>query len=391
VSGYYQSIEGWFDFDDIYELALRRCGSRAARFVEIGAFKGRSTCYLAERIRETGLDIRFDVVDTFAGDPDVGYADLWPDFATNLARAGVLSLITAHRCESVAAAEAFEDRSLDFIFLDARHTFDAVCQDLSAWWPKLRPGGLLAGHDYAWSGVRAAVDAFASEHGLGGAFRTDRASWIVYKTLTIDAAYCINLARRPDRRQRAAAQFEAAGLAPLVNFFDATDGVALSHPGTVSNGQAGCCASHLALLRAAREPGHRHVLVLEDDVELVADFGRKLAIAFARCPASYDLCYAGAICVKSWDNFLFPFDEHLARVGSVRGTHAYIVNMECQPEIDAGLGDLRNVVDDWYSRTFHRRSNCYATTPFLAFQGAGYSDVANGFNTNGAHSHYVWR
>ena len=34
---FYQSIEVWFDFDDIYELALRRFSDRPARFVEIGA------------------------------------------------------------------------------------------------------------------------------------------------------------------------------------------------------------------------------------------------------------------------------------------------------------------------------------------------------------------
>lgn len=86
---FYQSIEGWFDFDDIYELAIRRCGSKPARFVEVGAYKGRSTCYLAERILEMGQDIRFDAVDTFAGDPHVGHGDLWQEFAANLARVGL--------------------------------------------------------------------------------------------------------------------------------------------------------------------------------------------------------------------------------------------------------------------------------------------------------------
>src|SRR3984957_12347580 len=67
----YQSIEGWFDFDDIYELALRRCSARKpARFVEVGAYKSRSSCYMAERLAETGLDVRFDIVDTFAGDDE---------------------------------------------------------------------------------------------------------------------------------------------------------------------------------------------------------------------------------------------------------------------------------------------------------------------------------
>ena len=52
------------------------------------------------------------------------------------------------RNTSVAAAATFADASVDFVFIDARHTYDAVSEDLRAWWPKIRPGGILAGHDY---------------------------------------------------------------------------------------------------------------------------------------------------------------------------------------------------------------------------------------------------
>ncbi len=389
----YQSIEGWFDFDDIYELALRRCSARkAARFVEVGAYKGRSTCFMAERLAETGLDVTFDVVDTFAGDDDVGHADLWPEFAANLERAGLLSRLTAHRRPSVETAADFADQSLDFVFIDARHTYEATREDLAAWWPKVKPGGLLAGHEYLHApGVRAAVDAFVARHDLAPAFRLDRSSWIIYRSIEIDAAYCMNLARRPDRREHAAAQFEAAGLGGKVAFFEATDGACLEHPRAISDGQAGCCASHLAVLRAAREAGHHHVLVFEDDIELAPDFQPQLAAALARCPASFDLCYVGAICVAGWGNYLHPFDDRLARVGSVCGTHAYLVNMDCQPTIEAGLADLGNVIDDWYGRTIQPAGDSFACTPWLGFQAAGWSDVAGTHNANGAYAGYVWR
>ena len=389
----YQSIEGWFDFDDIYELALRRCSSRKpARFVEVGAYKGRSTCFMAERLAESGLDVRFDVVDTFAGDDDVGHADLWPEFAANLTRAGLLSRLTAHRAPSAEAAQEFEDASLDFVFIDARHTYEAATEDLAAWWPKLRPGGLFAGHDYTNSpGVRAAVDEFVARQDLGHAFRVSRSSWMIYCSIGIDAAYCINLPRRTDRREAALAQFEAAGLGGQVAFFDALDGAALEHPGRVSSGQAGCCASHLAVLRAARDAGHRHVLVFEDDIELAGDFRRQFATALARCPASFDLCYVGAICVAGWGNYLYPFDDRLARVGSVCGTHAYVVNMDCQAAIQAGLGDLGNVIDDWYARSIQPAGDSFAFTPWLGFQASGWSDVAGAHNANGAYAGYVWR
>jgi len=393
MAGAYQSIEGWFDFDDIYDLALRRGSARkSARFVEVGAFKGRSTCYMAERLAETGLDVSFDVVDTFAGDDDVGHADLWPDFAANLERAGLLSRLTAHRRPSVETARDFADQSLDFVFIDARHTYEATCEDLAAWWPKVRPGGLIAGHEYVHApGVRAAVDEFVSRGALEHAFRLSRTSWMVHRSIEIDAAYCMNLARRPDRRAHAEAQFEAAGLGGQVTFFGATDGADVQHPSAVSDGQAGCCASHLAALRLARQQGHRHVLMFEDDIELADDFRRRFALSLSRCPASYDLCYVGGLCVEGWGNYLRPFDDCLARVGSVLGTHAYVVNMECQPVIEAGLTGLTDVIDNWYAGSIQPGGDCYACTPWLGFQASGWSDVVQASAANAGLAGYVWR
>jgi len=64
---------------------------------------------------------------------------------------------------SVEAAEQFEDESLDFVFLDADHNYSGVKADIEAWMPKVKPGGILSGHDYnhpefpEW-GVKRAVD-----------------------------------------------------------------------------------------------------------------------------------------------------------------------------------------------------------------------------------------
>ena len=71
------------------------------------------------------------------------------------------------RTTSVEAAKRVPDGSLDFVYIDARHDYDSVLEDLEAWFPKLRPGGLMAGHDYADGefrqgvfGVKSAVDEF---------------------------------------------------------------------------------------------------------------------------------------------------------------------------------------------------------------------------------------
>ena len=42
----------------------------------------------------------------------------------------------------------FEDGSLDLVYIDGNHAYEWVKEDIELWWPKLKPGGILAGHDY---------------------------------------------------------------------------------------------------------------------------------------------------------------------------------------------------------------------------------------------------
>jgi hypothetical protein len=74
---------------------------------------------------------------------------------------------------SLEAAEQFADESLDWVYIDANHGPAFIREDLAAWWPKIKPGGMIAGHDYLdienefrSCGVKSAVDAFAAA--LGG-------------------------------------------------------------------------------------------------------------------------------------------------------------------------------------------------------------------------------
>jgi predicted O-methyltransferase YrrM len=55
------------------------------------------------------------------------------------------------------AAKLIPDGSLDFVYVDARHDYCGCMQDLEMYWPKLRPGGLLAGHDYVYASDAAAM------------------------------------------------------------------------------------------------------------------------------------------------------------------------------------------------------------------------------------------
>jgi cephalosporin hydroxylase len=49
---------------------------------------------------------------------------------------------------SVSTSKTFEDEYFDFVYLDADHTYNSVMDDLESWWPKVKVGGILSGHDY---------------------------------------------------------------------------------------------------------------------------------------------------------------------------------------------------------------------------------------------------
>ena len=74
---------------------------------------------------------------------------------------------TIWRMTANEAAPRIPCHSLDFVYIDARHDFDSVLEDLDAWYDKVRPGGIIAGHDYLDGnlpagdfGVKSAVDAY---------------------------------------------------------------------------------------------------------------------------------------------------------------------------------------------------------------------------------------
>jgi len=68
--------------------------------------------------------------------------------------------VTKHRMTSVDAIHLFPDRSLDFVYIDALHTYEGAKIDINLWRHKVKPGGWLGGHDYepAFPGVIRAVD-----------------------------------------------------------------------------------------------------------------------------------------------------------------------------------------------------------------------------------------
>lgn len=59
------------------------------------------------------------------------------------------------RAKSEEAVKLFQDEQLDFVYLDAQHTYEALKKDIERWFPKVKKGGLLGGHDYIDDGIYA--------------------------------------------------------------------------------------------------------------------------------------------------------------------------------------------------------------------------------------------
>jgi hypothetical protein len=117
--------------------------------VEVGVAAGE----YSEAICQSNPQMKLYGVDPWA--PYRGYRDytrektfekLYHDATTRLAKYPNYEFIKSF---STDALERFSDNSLDFVYIDANHTDPFITQDLEGWSHKVRPGGIVSGHDYA--------------------------------------------------------------------------------------------------------------------------------------------------------------------------------------------------------------------------------------------------
>lgn len=103
------------------------------------------------------------------------------------ARLGCDPRVVLYRMLSKGAARLFSEGSLDAVYLDADHTKGGIRSDLELWWPKVKSGGILAGHDYTvrepFIQVKPVVDEWATRLGLGLVIteEPDYPSWAAVK------------------------------------------------------------------------------------------------------------------------------------------------------------------------------------------------------------------
>jgi hypothetical protein len=137
---------------------------------EVGVWKGETTFFLLDHApnltlhavdlweRQPGHEC-YDVPSVTRGGhtEKIAFDELYYNFLKKASLPEYNDRLFVHKDWSHKAAVTIPDGSLDFVFLDADHSYEAVKRDIEVWKPKVMPGGFLMGHDTHMDGVRRAV------------------------------------------------------------------------------------------------------------------------------------------------------------------------------------------------------------------------------------------
>ena len=134
---------------------------------ELGCKEGRTTMHLLATVP----DLRLHAVDLWSDCPgnEIETYDEWdwPEIERQFAQRvkPYRERLEMHRCSTAEMAKQLRDaqRQIDFAFIDADHSYGGVLSDIRDWWPLIRPGGTLIGHDIDWDSVRRAVQEYFGE------------------------------------------------------------------------------------------------------------------------------------------------------------------------------------------------------------------------------------
>jgi predicted O-methyltransferase YrrM len=173
----WNEIGGYFLYQDLYNKAIGIIQDNDV-VVEIGVWYGRSIIYLSQACKAQNKNVIICGIDTFTGNEHgvVQYADngkeyipkapfIFNIYKRNLYECECDNIITIAD-DSSKSAKLFKDNSIKFCFIDGNHSHEQVTKDITAWYPKVISGGVIAGDDFQFNDVSAAVTEFAKTYEL---------------------------------------------------------------------------------------------------------------------------------------------------------------------------------------------------------------------------------
>lgn len=144
-----------FDFRSFYKFIAHQMPSGSV-LAEVGIADGVSSIYLAETlINDEEENFKLYMIDSL----DYGGPDQLVTVFGHIIKSKMGPHIELLTIDSLNASCRFPDNHFDFVFIDASHKYEWTKADIRCWYPKIKEGGILAGHDYlAHPEVRRAVD-----------------------------------------------------------------------------------------------------------------------------------------------------------------------------------------------------------------------------------------
>ncbi|MGA2914822.1 MAG: class I SAM-dependent methyltransferase [Sedimentisphaerales bacterium] len=134
----------------------------AGRIVEIGSFKGKSTCWMAKALQIAGSNEKIAAIDPHINTHNIGVVPDYKEdssfdaFLNNLKNCGVTQYAEPIKQTSKDAAKNW-NQPIKLLFIDGSHLYDDVMLDLKLWEPHLSIDGIIVMHDTKPTGPRVEV------------------------------------------------------------------------------------------------------------------------------------------------------------------------------------------------------------------------------------------
>lgn len=191
LADYKDNLEGWDGDNSIFSHLVDRFKPKL--IVEVGTWKGQSAVTMAKACQSHGLDTAIICIDTWLGSEEHwltwphelrlvnGYPTLYRQFIANVLLRGLQEMIVPLPTSSITGAALLKHFNIqaDMIYIDANHDGDAVRADIEHYYPLVRPGGMLFGHDLQHPPITVAVNNFCSTKQLP--WHRHQAFWLIDK------------------------------------------------------------------------------------------------------------------------------------------------------------------------------------------------------------------